>query len=84
MSQVPWRTIASLMGVLAVLVLVPSQLVAHPGGLDTHGGHHCRKAEWGWTVGKYHYHRGPYAGQEVDYKGQVPSGSGKSGQKRSR
>ena len=38
---------------LTVLALAPSHLDAHPGGLDAHGGHYCRKAGWGWTVGRY-------------------------------
>lgn len=82
MTQARRRTPALLLAV-AILALVPSHLDAHPGGLDAHGGHHCRKAGWGWTVGKYHYHRGPYAGQEVDYKGQIPTG-GQKAKKRTR
>lgn len=46
---------------------------AHPGRTDSYGGHYVRTAGWGYPVGSYHYHSGPYAGYSVDYKGEVPA-----------
>lgn len=41
----------SLPRALSVLLLTPAMCFAHPGGLDSKGGHHDRKN------GGYHYHR---------------------------
>ena len=58
--------------ILSILSTMITSVFAHPGRTDKYGGHYCRKSGWGWTVGKYHYHKGAYAGYEVDYAGQVP------------
>jgi hypothetical protein len=55
------------------MLLFVTGMFAHPGRTDSFGGHYCRKAGWGYTIGKYHYHSGPYTGQEVDFAGQIPN-----------
>lgn len=46
---------------IAVLLLLSLTVAAnaHPGKLDENGGHYDSK------TGKYHYHKGPKAGQEI-------------------
>lgn len=51
---------------------------AHPGRADNLGGHYVRKSGWGYPVGSYHYHSGPYAGYIVSTKGEVPAAFKKS------
>lgn len=63
---------------LVIGLFLCSLAFPHPGRTDGYGGHNCRKGGWGWTVGKYHYHSGQYAGYEVDYPGQVPTGYNKN------
>lgn len=55
------------------IFLGPVSAFAHPGRTDKCGGHYVRKAGWGYKVGTYHYHSGPYAGHTVSYKGQIPA-----------
>jgi micrococcal nuclease len=46
-----------LLSALVLLVFLGTSASAHPGRLDSNGGHHNR------ATGEYHYHRGPNAGQ---------------------
>lgn len=50
-----------LMVVIVVLVLLVAPVYAHPGELDSRGGHHCwtNCAYWGYDYGEYHCHRSP-------------------------
>lgn len=45
----------SLALIMTLLISVTS--FAHPGRLDSKGGHYVRTAGWGYPVGSYHYHR---------------------------
>lgn len=47
---------------ITLLLILPSSLFAHGGGLDSLGCHHNRK------LGGYHCHRGPLAGQHFNSK----------------
>ncbi len=47
------------------VLLIPSFLLPHGGGLDRHGGHHNRKR------GGYHFHRGPLARQHFASKAEA-------------
>src|SRR3989344_6831902 len=44
---------------IAIILLTPSLILAHPGRTDSSGGHTCRTncASWGLSTGEYHYHR---------------------------
>ncbi len=67
------KKLTSLLLALVMLLMVFSPFaLAHPGRTDSLGGHYVRKSGWGYKVGTYHYHKGPYAGHTVSYKGQVP------------
>lgn len=65
------KLISLLLALSMLLGAIPA--LAHPGRTDSLGGHNVRKAGWGYEVGTYHYHSGPYAGYSVDYKGQIPA-----------
>lgn len=54
--------------IILLLSLMYSLTFAHPGGLDSSGGHHVRTAGWGYEVGTYHYHQGPYSGNSTTYE----------------
>jgi|GEM_PF-3800254 len=47
-----------LLSVIFTAFLLPSAVLAHPGGTDTSGGHVCRTdcEQWGLKYGEYHYH----------------------------
>ncbi|WP_097027902.1 peptidoglycan-binding protein [Clostridium peptidivorans] len=57
---------------LIIALLFSSTSFAHPGRTDSNGGHHVRTSGWGYEVGTYHYHSGPYAGYTVNYSGEIP------------
>lgn len=57
---------------LIIALLFSSTCFAHPGRTDSNGGHYVRTSGWGYTVGTYHYHSGPYAGYTVNYSGEIP------------
>lgn len=60
---------------LIVLVLIASSLYitdtvdAHPGRIDSNGGHTCRTncERWGYDYGEYHYHGGSGASSATTY-----------------
>lgn len=70
----------SLIFVLVVFLFMSlsSIALAHPGRTDSYGGHYVRTAGWGYPVGSYHYHSGPYAGYTVNYQGEIPAAFKKS------
>lgn len=43
---------------LFLFVFLPSLALAHPGGTDSRGGHHCWTdcEQWGLRIGEYHFH----------------------------
>lgn len=57
---------------LIIALLFSSTCFAHPGRTDSNGGHYVRTSGWGYKVGTYHYHSGPYAGYTVNYSGEIP------------
>ena len=59
------RTAASRIAILLITSILPSDLAAHGGGLDSLGCHHDRKR------GGYHCHRGPLAGQSFASKAEA-------------
>lgn len=58
--------------VLVLMIFFNVTVFAHPGRLDSDGGHYVRTAGWGYKVGTYHYHQGKYAGYTVSYRGEIP------------
>ncbi len=65
------RPTAWLVGTLLVVSIVASTALASPGGLDSRGGHHCRKsagycAGYGVKLNKYHCHRSPCNAKDID------------------
>lgn len=59
-KAVPWI-------ILFILLLTTSFCYAHPGGLDSRGGHYVRTSGWGYPVGSYHYHRKPSSYRSAEY-----------------
>lgn len=57
---------------IIIALLFSSTCFAHPGRTDSNGGHYVRTSGWGYKVGTYHYHGGPYAGYTVNYSGEIP------------
>lgn len=51
--------------IVLMLLLLPSLAFAHGGGLDAYGGHNNRKQ------GRYHFHRGPLAGNHYASKSEA-------------
>lgn len=46
--------------VIILVLILPSETLAHPGRTDANGGHTCRTncEKWGLEYGEYHYHNG--------------------------
>lgn len=66
------KKLKSLFLSLLIALLFSSTSFAHPGRTDSNGGHYVRTSGWGYKVGTYHYHSGPYAGYTVNYSGEIP------------
>lgn len=51
----------------AFFLLIPMTIFAHPGGLDSNGGHYCwtNCASWGEVYGQWHSHRGGSSGYTI-------------------
>lgn len=67
------RKLIGLLVVIMMLLFSAGTAFGHPGRTDSYGGHYVRTSGWGYPVGSYHYHSGPYAGYSVSYKGEVPA-----------
>lgn len=46
--------------IVIVMIIIPTNVFAHPGGLDSKGCHYCRTncAKWGLDTNEYHCHSG--------------------------
>lgn len=67
------KKLIGLLVVVMMLLFSVGTAFGHPGRTDSYGGHYVRTSGWGYPVGSYHYHSGPYAGYSVSYKGEVPA-----------
>ncbi|MEQ6391235.1 YHYH domain-containing protein [Bacillaceae bacterium S4-13-58] len=53
---------------IVLLFVLPLSTIAHSGGTDENGGHHCwtNCEEKGYEYGEYHYHNGDTSSSSID------------------